>query len=203
MSVVFRAINPFSSGNTETWIFPAYMTGYKDDFTGTWNETNYVGRAESFFIYSKFKRNVSFNLKIPCFNKVQLFEKHRALGQLASVTAGAYNQAANGSLLGGVLLKINLGNYLVGEYAILNSVGYSIPDDASWDISDDALLSMYVDATFNLTIVHKNLPQYQQSGPNALKNGFYGYLPNPVNTFQQTQTGFITPQNVVDKFRKD
>jgi len=205
LSVVFRAVNPFSAppGNTETWIFPAYMTGFKDGFDASWNETNYVGRSESFFIYSRFKRNVSFNLKIPCFNKIQLFEKHRALGQLASVTAGAYNQAPNGSVLGGVLLKINVGNYLVGEYAVLNSVSYSIPDDASWDVSNDALLSMYIDANFNMTIVHKELPRYQQSSKTVLNNGFYGYLPNPVNTQQQTRTGFITPQEVVNKFTKD
>jgi len=198
MSVVFRAINPFTSG-TETWIFPAYMNGYKDDFNATWNDVNYAGRAESFYIYSKFKRTVSFNLKVPCFNKIQLFEKHRALGQLASVTAGSYNN----NLLGGVLIKINLGNYLVGEYAVLNSVNYSIPDDASWDIADDALLSMYIDASFSLTIVHKELPQYQQSGPGVLKNGFFGYLPNLVNPVQATQTGFITSADVVNKFRKD
>jgi len=198
MSVVFRAINPFTSG-TETWIFPAYINGYKDDFNATWNDVNYAGRAESFYIYSKFKRTVSFNLKVPCFNKIQLFEKHRALGQLASVTAGSYNN----NLLGGVLIKINLGNYLVGEYAVLNSVNYSIPDDASWDIADDALLSMYIDASFSLTIVHKELPQYQQSGPGVLKNGFFGYLPNLVNPVQATQTGFITSADVVNKFRKD
>jgi hypothetical protein len=198
MSVVFRAINPFTTG-TETWIFSAYMDGYKDNFDATWNDINYAGRAESFYIYNKFKRTVSFNLKVPCFNKIQLFEKHRALGQLASVTAGSYND----NLLGGVLIKINLGNYLVGEYAILNNVSYSIPDDASWDIADDALLSMYIDASFSLTIVHKNLPQYQQSSETVLNNGFFGYLPNPVNPVQATQTGFITSTNVVNKFRKD
>jgi hypothetical protein len=67
MSVVFRAINPFTSG-TETWIFPAYMNGYKDDFNATWNDVNYAGRAESFYIYSKFKRTVNFNLKILFFS---------------------------------------------------------------------------------------------------------------------------------------
>jgi hypothetical protein len=194
MSVVFRAVNPFTSGE-KTWIFPAYMSGYKDDFNATWNDVNYAGRAESFYIYSKFKRTVNFNLKIPCFNKVQLFEKHRALGQLASVTAGSYDN----NLLGGVLIKINLGNYLVGEYAILNNVSYSIPDDASWDIADDALLSMYIDASFSLTIVHKDLPQYQQADGTS---GFFGYLPDLVKP-SEAKSGYITSDDIVDKFRKN
>ncbi len=205
MSVVFRAVNPFGqptlnkklgiNDNEQRWVFNAYMTGYKDDFAATWNDINYAGRAESFYVYNKFKRTVNFNLKVPCFNKKQLFEKHRALGQLASVTAGSYN---NG-LLGGVLIKINLGNYLVGEYAILNNVSYSIPDDASWDIADDALLSMYLDASFSLTIIHKKLPQYQQADGTS---GFFGYLPDKVSSTNR-QGGFITPTQIVSKFTKD
>ena len=203
MTVIFRAINPFdknSASNEETFAFNAYMSGYKDNFDATWNDVNYAGRAESFYIYSKFKRTVNFDLKIPCFNKIELFEKHRALGQLASVTAGSYN---NKLLLGGVLIKINMGNYLVGEYATLNNVSYSIPDDASWDIANDALLSMYIDASFSLTIVHKKLPEYRQSSKTVLDNGFFGQLPNPVNTNQSTRTGFIQPPNILAKFRKD
>ena len=184
------------NANEQRWIFSAYMNGYKDNFDATWNETNYVGRSESFYIYNKFKRNVSFGLKIPCFNKTQLFEKHRALGQLASTTAGSYK---NGLLLGGVLLKVNVGNYLVGEYAILNSLNYSIPDDASWDTSDNALLSMYLDVSFNLTIVHKALPQYRQTNGTS---GFFGYLPDVVSSTNR-QGGFITTGDIVGKFQKD
>jgi hypothetical protein len=201
LTVIFRAVNPFpteSTLDTETWAFNGYMTGYKDNFDATWNDVNYAGRAESFYIYNKFKRTVSFNLKVPCFNKVQLFEKHRALGQLASVTAGSYKD----NLLGGVLIKINVGNYLVGEYAILNNISYSIPDDASWDIADDALLSMYLDVSVSLTIVHKDLPEYKQSSKTVLNNGFFGYLPNPVNSTQACRTGYISGNCVVSKFSK-
>jgi hypothetical protein len=205
LTIVFRAINPFGSpskidpntglpGNQERWVFSAYMNGFRDSFAGTWNDVNYNGRAESFYIYNKFKRNVSFNLQIPCFNKTQLFEKHRALGQLASTTAGSYN---NG-LLGGVILKVNVGNYLVGEYATLNSLDYSIPNDAAWDIADDALLSMNLDVSFDLTIIPKELPQYQQTGATR---GFFGYLPDPQQS-PDRQGGFITPVEVVKKFTK-
>ena len=206
MSVLFRSVNPWIqptpnpndatiNQNEQRWIFSAYMSGYKDNFDATWNDVNYSGRAESFYIYNKFKRTVNFNLKIPCFNKIELFEKHRALGQLASVTAGSYE----GVLMGGVMIKVNLGNYLVGEYAILNHVSYSIPDDASWDIADDALLSMYIDASFSLTIVHKDLPRYQQADGTS---GFFGYLPDLVKP-SPSGSGFITSAQIVSKFQKN
>jgi len=200
LSVAFRAINPFTglSDNKDRFLFSAYMNGFKDNFDAGWTDINYTGRAESFYIYNKFKRNVSFNLQIPCFNKVELFIKHRALGQLASTTAGAYS---NNNLLGGVLLKVNVGNYLVGEYAVLNSLSYDIPNDTAWDISNDALLAMNINASFNLTIVHNKLPQYNATG------GFFEYLPQPAipNNGNQDKkdNGFFISSEKIKQFTKD
>jgi hypothetical protein len=179
LTVMFRGVDPFTL-NEERWAFSAYLSGFKDSFDGTWNDINYIGRSETFYIYSKFRRSVSFSLKIPCFNRTQLFEKHRALGQLASTTAGRYNPNST-RVLGGMLLRLNVGNYLVGEYATMNSLTYSIPDDASWDISPEARLAMYIEANFNFNIVHQQLPEYLPSrdkNQNSLPVGFFGYLPD-------------------------
>ena len=165
LQIVFRIINPFN-GNEDQINFSAYINGFKDDFSSTWNEINYAGRAESFYVYDKFKRSVSFNLQIPCFNKKQLYEKHRALGQIASATAGSYSS----NFLGGVLIRLNVGNYLVGEYGILDNISYSIPDQATWDI--DAGLAMNLDASFQFKIIPQKLPQYQPG------QGFFRYLPD-------------------------
>ena len=161
----FYIINPFNQ--VEDLIkFSAYIKGFKNNFDATWGEYNYVGRSESFYTYSKFKSSVSFTLDIPCFNKEQLLEKHRALGQLAATTAGAYND--NNQLLSGILLKVKIGKYLDNEYAILNSISYDIPDDSSWDI--DEKLAMYLKVNISLTIIYKNLPQYKKN------EGFFGNL---------------------------
>mgnify|MGYP000704558824 CR=1 FL=1 len=82
---------------------------------------------------------------------------------------------------------------------LIHVLSYSIPDDASWDIADDALLSMYIDASFSLTIVHKDLPRYQQADGTS---GFFGYLPDLVKT-TPTGSGFLTPKDIVSKFQKN
>ena len=178
LTVIFQAMNPFGSDFTkgETFAFSAYMKGFKDNFDATWNEYNYVGRSESFYTYGKFKRNVSFNLDIPCFNRIQLLEKHRALGQLASTTAGSYNDEG---IMGGVILKVKIGNYLDNEYAILNNISYDIPDNSSWDIEEG--LAMYLKVNISLTIIHsKKLPRYEASSNTNSDTGFFGYLENPL-----------------------
>ena len=164
LSVVFRIINPFTQAE-DPIVLSAYMKGFRDNFDASWNEYSYAGRSESFYTYGKFKRNVNFSLDIPCFNKEQLIEKYRALGQLASTTAGAYNE--NG-LLGGVVIKLNVGNHIKGEYAILNNLSYEIPDETSWDI--DAKLAMLIRATFSFTIIHSKLPEYKAN------EGFYRHV---------------------------
>ena len=163
LSIVFRLINPFKQ-KPESILFPAYLKGFRDNFDATWNETNYVGRSESFYIYNKFKRSVTFNLDIPCFNRNELFANYKSLGILASTTAGSYDN----NFLGGVLIQLNVGNHIKGEYAILTNLSYEIPDESSWDI--DAQLAMYIKATFSFNIIQSNLPQYQAN------QGFYNHV---------------------------
>jgi hypothetical protein len=191
---VFTIIDPFS-GNEDKIFLSSYMKGFKEDFTATWNDINYAGRAESFYVYNKFKRNVSFNLQIPCFNRKELFEKHRALGQLAATTAGSYN---NG-FLGGVLIKLNIGNYIVGEYSILNSLNYSIPDDTSWDITPEGRLAMLIDTSFQFTIIHQKLPEYKPTIPQKDPGkGFFNYLPDLVSGYLEKGNRTQTEQRKIN-----
>ena len=200
LTVMFRGVDPFTL-NEERWAFNAYLSGYQDTFNATWNDVNYIGRSETFYIYSKFRRTVSFKLQIPCFNRTQLFEKHRALGQLASTTAGRYSTENNA--LGGVLLRLNVGSYLVGEYAVMDSLSYNIPADASWDITPEARLSMYIEATFNFNIVHQKLPEYIPSATadgGSKPVGFFGYLPDSVagdKEFIRSPTRTAADQNTI------
>ena len=158
LSLVFTTIDPFTQ-DPSPLIFSAYMQNFRDNFDGAWNEFNYAGRAESFYTFGKFKRSIGFSLDIPCFNKEQLIANHVKLGQLASSTAGAYNE--NG-LLGGVLIKLKIGNYIKDEYSILTNISYEIPTESSWDI--DTKLAMYIKANLSFNIIHKDLPKYRGTG---------------------------------------
>jgi hypothetical protein len=90
MLVTFDPIDPFTAKDLGTIVFSAYMSGFKYNSNSTWNPIKYVGRSESFYTFTEHKRDVSFNLQIPCFNRVHLLEKHRALSELQSVGAGTY-----------------------------------------------------------------------------------------------------------------
>jgi hypothetical protein len=194
LSVIFRIVDPFTpnpgdDSKLDDIVFSAYLSGFKDNFDATWNEYNYVGRSESFYTYGKFKRNVNFNLDIPCFNKTELQLKHRALGQLASTTAGAYN---GNNLLGGVLIKLYIGKYVYGQYGILNNLSYEIPQDASWDVNER--LAMTIKTSFSFTIIQANLPQYKNG------EGFFNHITPPPPGVRTQNTATIG--DLVTKFTK-
>lgn len=175
MIVNFDTIDPFTATKARTVVFSAYMSGFKYNSNSNWNPIKYVGRSESFYTFTEHKRDVSFNLQIPCFNRTHLLEKHRGLSELQSAGAGKYSGE---NRLGGIITKLTLGNYLVDEPGILTSVSFDIPDVSSWDI--DEKLAMYINAQFSFTIIGKELPTYKEGG-------FLNYLPNPIGG-----TGFLT-----------
>jgi hypothetical protein len=175
MLVTFDPINPFDTTDLGTVVFSAYLSGFKYNSNSTWNPVKYVGRSESFYTFTEHKRDVSFNIQIPCFNRTHLLEKHRGLSQLQSAGAGKYD---GNNRLGGIITKVTLGNYLVAEPGILTSISFDIPDVSSWDI--DEKLAMYINAQFSFTIIGKELPTYREGG-------FLSYLDNPIGG-----TGFLT-----------
>ena len=184
MSVVFQLINPFSGINLHRIIFPAYINGFKINSDASWNEVSYVGRAENFYVFNKYKRTASFSLQIPCFNLVELRERHRALGALESSLAGRYGEDGKGTKLGGILTKLFLGNYLKGEIGIINSLSYDIPNDTSWDI--DEKLAHNINVSVSFTIIHNDLTTYNKDGGFFTRN-----IPNAAN-------GFISSRKAVE-----
>ncbi len=168
--IVFTPINPFTGkpfSNTDAdgrIIFDAYISNFKDNFTPTWNDINYIGRSETFHTFSRFKRDVSFTLQIPCFNPIQLRNRHRAIYELASINAGSYNQ----SKLGGVITYLRLGNYLNsqgnydGEPGIITNFSITVPNDASWDV--DEQLAHYLTVDIGFKLIHNSRPERQSGG---------------------------------------
>jgi hypothetical protein len=175
LSIAFTIYDPFNPSGANPITFPAYMQGFRDNFDGSWSEFNYVGRSETFYTYSKYKRTIGFTLDIPCFNKVELNSYYQRLGQLASTTAGTYN---TDGLLGGVIMKLNIGKHVNGDFGILTNLSYEIPNESSWDL--DAKLAMYIKATFSFNIVSAQLPEYKKG--QGLFNNLKDTLPSPATT---------------------
>ena len=174
MPIQFTIIDPFSGTEKETYTFSAYLNGFKDNSTPNHTEISYIGRSEYFYVFNKFKRDISFNFQIPCYNLVDLRSKHKDLAALYSSTMGKYD----GNKLGGILYKLKVGNYLDREAGIITNMSYNIPNDSPWDIDEQLAHNLNVSISF--TVIHNILPQYDNSGYELFTIGG-PFLKNPLN----------------------
>jgi hypothetical protein len=156
LAIKITPVDAFAGTDIETLRFLAYINSYSEAYNGGWSDVKYAGRSEKFYIYTDFKRSVDIDFNIPCFTRDDLQTGHARLSKLSSILAGQYN----GNYLGGVISKVTVGNYLVNQPGIINSLNYSPVENSPWDL--DAKLAQYIKVTFNFTVLHNFLPEYGQ-----------------------------------------
>jgi len=175
-----RTDNPLDS----VWmIFRAYLKSIQDNYSPEWGSIKYAGRGEKFNIYNGFNRQVSFTFKVAALSKEEMKPMYQKLNFLASNTMPDYDN----NLMRGPMIRLTLGNYLYRETAIINSLSYTIADDAPWEIALDepengADVQMYelphiIDVSITCTILHNNLPQKDASSPYIANKGTKGSNP--------------------------
>jgi len=174
--LAFAIIDPFTL-NENRIVFTAFLNGFSDNTSATWTSTKYLGRSEKHYVYDGFENNISFNFQMPCFNKTELLEKHRAIGQLKSSLQGKYGD----NILGGVITKIFLGKYLKGESCIITNLSYTIPDDTGWDVEEE--LAHVINVSVNATVLFNKLPEYREFGGAWGHKGESSYIKDTLGTF--------------------
>ena len=165
MMVKFYQLDPFTGGVMNSIPFSAYLSGYSETYNSGWNEIKYNGRSDYFYVFDNYKKTATFKLQIPVFNPSELKTKHYYLETLQRGLAGKYLD----NRLGGVITRIRLGHYLRNAACIINSIGISIPDQASWDWgvdgNTDSAYAMLLDASFSITVISDDLPGFSDTTP--------------------------------------
>ena len=111
--------------------FRAFLDSFSDNYSGDWQGTKYIGRAEEFYTYQGFKRDISFDFKVAAFSKEELAPLYRKLNFLAGTTAPTYG--SNGGFMRGTLCSVTIGDYLVNQDGFIKSVGLSWDTLYPWE----------------------------------------------------------------------
>ena len=152
LSPTYQSENP-----TNNFIqFRALLEGLDDNFNGKWNSTQYIGRAEEFFTYGGFSRQVKFSFKLAAFSRAELVPLYRKLNLLAGSTAPTYK--SDGSFMRGTLVAVKVGDYLDNVTGIINSVSITWDKDYQWEIDAENLgnqkLPHILDISVDFTPIH-------------------------------------------------
>lgn len=119
--------------------FRAYLNSMSDTFSPQWDSYKYVGRAENFYKYNGFSRDISLEFTIYGHSKQEMIPLYSKLNALVGSTAPDYN---NGNLMKGNFIKLTIGDYLLNVPGFIKNITLTPSFEAGWDINrdDDGLL---------------------------------------------------------------
>jgi hypothetical protein len=160
----FHVITPTE---TKVLYFRAFLDQFADNYTGQWNPTKYLGRAEDFQVYGGFQRKITLSFKIAAATRSEMKPLYQKMLYLASSTAPTY--ADNGQFMRGTIVKMTVGDYVYELPGVMNSVNYSWNVEYPWEIAmtepegigDTTMqeLPMIMDCSIDFTPIHTFTPE--------------------------------------------
>lgn len=182
----FEVLTPGESKNTFVH-FRAFLDSFDDNYNGSWNEFNYIGRGEQFYTYQNFNRSIGVSFKSAVATKSELRPVYQKLVYLASTTAPTYSTKEG--LMRGTVVRLSIGDYLSNTPGFFTNVTYGwepsypfeiaygkklkVPDGARvvGGNTDDTVqeLPHVLNCSFTFTPIHTFTPQ----------TGLYHYITDP------------------------
>jgi hypothetical protein len=143
--------------------FRAYLDDISDSYQAGWNPQSYMGRAEKFYKYNSFDRDISFGFTIVADNEKNLNIMYSQLNVLAASLAPTYS---GWGYMSGNIHKLTIGDYVKDQPGILTSLTYSITTESPWGIEDNKK-PFYIKVTgVKFIPIHEFRPEYK---PNSNK----------------------------------
>ena len=151
-------INPTSPAKEESLKFRAYIDSFSDSYSADWKSQTYMGRAESFYKYNSFGRDMSLSFKIVADNGYNLTGSGQMYDQLNTLASSLAPTYTTYGYMAGNLHKLTVGNYISNQTGIINSLSYDIMDESPWEISGRQL-PMYIAVSIKFTPIHNFRPE--------------------------------------------
>jgi hypothetical protein len=112
--------------------FRAYIDSFSDSYSATWKGQRYMGRAEEFYKYDGFNRDISLAFTVVAHSQGEMHGMYQKLNFLASSLAPTYTTSG---YMAGNLAKLTLGDYIHEQPGFISSITYDIPEESSWELS--------------------------------------------------------------------
>lgn len=159
--------------NTSTLQFRGTISGLTENFSPSYNEIKYSGRAEPVYVYDSFKRDISFSFKVYATSRVEMQPLWTKLERLSTYTMPRYGTngySAPGNDASDSNLRLTIGSLYKDTPSILTSLSYTYSDETPWDI--DFGTPMGIDVQVGCTILGNSLHKYDSVDVFAFDGSF-------------------------------
>jgi len=148
--------------------FRAYIDELSDSYNADWKGQTYMGRAEQFWKYNSFKREISLGFTVVAESKELVTPMYSSLNILAASLSPTYTKQG---YMAGNLHRLTIGNYVNREYGVMTGLSYQITEDSPWGIkSSGRQLPYYIQVSgIKFIPIERFRPEYEgASSPNYI-----------------------------------
>ena len=150
-------------------VFRAYIDSITDDYSTNHNEVKYSGRAEKFYTYNEFNRNINITFKIAALSRMEMEPIYRKLNYLVAQTAPNYK----GTRMRTPYMKLTVGDWFNRLPGVLSNVSLNWSKDYPWEIKldpesqDSEMLQLphVLDVSISFLPIHKMRPENEVKTP--------------------------------------
>jgi hypothetical protein len=117
-------------------LFRATITGLTETMSPTWDPNKFIGNPFSFYTYTGIEKTLGFSFKVYSSNQ----QEHIAVWErLNFLTSLVYPQGYVDGAIVPPFIKFSMGDLYKNKDCFIESLTYTIPDDATWEIGIDQL----------------------------------------------------------------
>ena len=127
-------IDPTSPNDKFFLHFRAFINKFSEGYKASWKGQKYMGRAEEFYKYNGFNRDISIDFTVVAQSKEELIPMHQKLNFLASSLAPTYTKSG---YMAGNLSQMTVGGYLYEQPGFIENLSFDIPQEIPWEIGID------------------------------------------------------------------
>ena len=129
----FAVINPDQPKDKTFVHFRAIFDGaINDNMSANWDSFKYLGRAEEFYNYTGFSRDISFGFTVVAQSKPELSLMYQKLNYLQSSLTPNYN--STDGFMRGNIHQLTIGGYFYEQPGVITTLNYTMPGDSTWEI---------------------------------------------------------------------
>tara|TARA_R110001592_G_scaffold9089_4_gene48781 strand:+ start:1369 stop:3474 length:2106 start_codon:yes stop_codon:yes gene_type:complete len=168
----WEAVDSDDPTYSNAMVFRAFLDSMTDGYSATHNEFQYNGRAESFYTYNSFNRDIQIGFKIAAQSQKEMKPLYRKLNYLASNVAAEYS---DGGRMRTPLMRLTVGAYHHRLPGVISNMNITWQKDYPWEIAMNnpeggSTLGMYIlphvlDVSVTYKPIHTYLPQKSMSNP--------------------------------------
>lgn len=185
-------IKPY--GKQYSLVFPASISGLSEDISPEWSDFKYLGSPYKIRRYGGVERSLKFEFKLYYLDEVTKYRMISNLNSLKELTFPyneisdiKYGDKSTALAYSPNLIELSIGQLYKNVLGIIDSLSFSIDDNASWATTDpnqasvmefnNALYPTVINVSFSMKIIERHLidDSAVNTGTKVMRYRFDGY----------------------------